>query len=231
MSDHNDRLRQLQAETSKLAEKERALTTKPESFAAIDTRYEATRAQIDALSQRIEELSKQRRSVEGDLQSEQELLKKYQGQLMQVKNQQQYAAAWKEIDTARKKLKELEDEALKRMTEIEEAEAQLKSANEEFAPLAAEHKEAHDAWQGSLDGLRTEVETLKAKIRDIESGLPPAVQREFHQIYKNRQGIAVASVQEGSCSACRVRIRPQVIQQLKRGELARCEGCRRYLVP
>jgi predicted nucleic acid-binding Zn-ribbon protein len=231
LSDVIERLRQLQAEMSKLADKDRALTTKPESFAEIDQRFETTRSEIDTLQQRIDELSRQRRDVESDLAAEQEVLKKFQGQLMQVKNQQQYAAAWKEIDTARKKIKEMEDEALKRMTEIEEAEQQLRTANETFEPLSSEHKAAFDEWQGSLSGLRDEVAQIKKQVSMIEAGLPPAIQREFHAMLKQRQGLAVAAVLEGSCGACRVRIRPQVVQQMKRGEVVRCESCRRYLVP
>ena len=44
---------------------------------------------------------------------------------MQVKNQQQYAAAWKEIDATRKQVKELEESELKKMTDIEALQRQL----------------------------------------------------------------------------------------------------------
>lgn len=231
MAELLDRLRNLQSEMSKLGEKEKALNNRPDSFAAVDDRFQAAKQRLEALMARIEELSKKKRDLDGDLQTEQESLKKYQGQLMQVKNQQQYAAAWKEIDTARKKLKELEDETLKQMSEIEELEGEAKAVREELEPLETEHRSEYEAWQGSLGGLRKEAEELKAKIASIQSGLPPMVVREFQTIFKQRQGLAAVEVQNDSCGGCRVRIRPQVIQQLKRGEIAKCEGCRRFLVP
>ena len=110
----------------RLVEKERALSTKPESFSEVDREYRAATDQITKLETRIQELGKERRKLDGELQDGQQQLKKYQSQLMQVKNQVQYSAAWKEIDTARKKVKDLEDADIKVMADIEESENQLK---------------------------------------------------------------------------------------------------------
>ncbi|HEX8153740.1 MAG TPA: C4-type zinc ribbon domain-containing protein, partial [Thermoanaerobaculia bacterium] len=52
---------------------------------------------------------------------------------------------------------------------------------------------------------------------------------EFHKIFKARGGVAVAAVVSDSCSGCRTRIRPMVMQQLKRGDVVFCENCRRIL--
>lgn len=226
-----ERLWQLQSELSNLAEKEKALNTRPAGFARVDEEYEQSKKRLDELSSRIAELQRQRRDIETDMQAEQEQLKKYQGQLMQVKNQQQYAAAWKEIDTARKKVKEFEDETLRKMGEIEELETELNGIRGAFADLESRHRAAYDEWQSSLGDLKGEADALRSKIEALESGIPDPLKREFHQIYKQRQGVAMARVLDGSCGACRVRIRPQVLQQLKRGELGRCEACRRILYP
>src|SRR5213594_1146877 len=114
-----EKLWELQTVLTALREREKQLSSKPESFAAVDREWQTANAEMEKLQQQIETLGKERRRVDGELSDEQELLKKYQGQLMQVKNQQQYAAAWKEIDSARKHVKELEDSELKTMTDIE----------------------------------------------------------------------------------------------------------------
>jgi uncharacterized protein len=167
--------------------------------------------------------------VDGELSDHQEILKKYQGQLMQVKNQQQYAAAWKEIDNTRKQVKELEDASLKNMSEIETLQTDLERIRSGSADLKSRWDTAHDAWQHSLGDLRTEVEQLKTRVSGIEEKIPERLKREFYQIFKQRQQVAVARVVNDSCSSCRTRIRPALFQQLKRGELVRCEGCHRIL--
>ena len=224
-----EKLWELQTVLSQLADREKQLTSKPESFAAVDRQWQQANEEMTRLQQSIEQLSKERRRVEGELGEQQEILKKYQGQLMLVKNQQQYAAAWKEIDATRKQVKELEDADLKTMGEIESLQADLDQRRDGSADLKSRWDEAHNAWQHSLGDLRTEVDQLKKRAEEIETRLPERLRRDFQQIFKQRQGIAVARIINDSCSACRTRIRPALFQQLKRGELVYCEGCRRIL--
>jgi uncharacterized protein len=224
-----ERLWELQTVLSALQEREKQLNTKPESFAAVDREWQAANAEMEKLQQQIDVLGKERRRVDGELSDQQELLKKYQGQLMQVKNQQQYAAAWKEIDATRKHVKELEDSELKMMTDIEALQKDLDERNTGTASLKERWDLEHEMWQHSLGDLRAEVETLEARAKKIEGALPERVKREFHRIFKQRQGVAVAKATNDSCSACRSRIRPALYQQLKRGDLVYCEGCHRIL--
>jgi len=224
-----EKLWELQTVLSQLGDREKQLNSKPESFAAIDRQWQEANEAMTRLQQSIEQLSKERRRVEGELGDHQELLKKYQGQLMLVKNQQQYAAAWKEIDATRKQVKELEDADLKTMGEVEALQTELDERRGGSSDLKSRWDAAHEAWQHSLGDLRTEVEQLKKRSAAIEAKLPEPLKRDFFQIFKQRQNIAVARVVNDSCSACRTRIRPALFQQLKRGDLVHCEGCRRIL--
>ena len=228
-----ERLWELQTVLSQLGEKQHQLETKPESFAAIDEEFQTAGGEMGRLTARLEAIASERRRVEGEHADKQEVLRKYQGQLMQVKNQQQYAAAWKEIDTTRREVKELEDTLLRLMGEAEEIQSEIDGRKESFEDLRGRHDAAYQEWQQSLGDLRTEIDSIRTKASGIEEQVPDRIRQEFHRIYKSRQGIAVARVERESCSACRVRIRPQASQQIKRGELIFCEGCRRifYLDP
>lgn len=229
MNQDVEKLWELQTVLSALAEREKQLSSKPESFAAVDREWQSANAEMEKLQQQIDVLSKERRRVDGELSDEQELLKKYQGQLMQVKNQQQYAAAWKEIDAARKHVKELEDSELKTMTDIEGLQKQLDERGAGSAALKERWDTEHEKWQHSLGDLRTEAEALRARSETLEAALPERVRREFQRIIKQRQGVAVVKIANDSCSSCRTRVRPALYQQLKRGELVYCEGCHRIL--
>lgn len=224
-----DRLWELQNVLSHLAEKERALNLKPQSFADVDREYKSASAEMSRLEQRSAELDKERRRLDGELQDAQQLLKKYQSQLMQVKNQVQYSAAWKEIDAARKRVKELEDAELKVMSELEEAEEQLQTLQEASVGLKSRFDQEYAAWQTSLGGLRTEIEAIRQKISGIEEAIPENVRQHFHRVFQQRQGVAVARVVSDSCSGCRVRLRPSAAQQIRRGEVVSCEGCGRII--
>src|ERR1051325_8747426 len=153
-----EKLWELQTVLTALQEREKQLNSKPESFAAVDREWQAANAEMERLAQQIDTLGKERRRVDGELSDEQELLKKYQGQLMQVKNQQQYAAAWKEIDATRKHVKELEDSELKTMTDIEGLQKQLDDTRGGHDDLKSRYDAEHQSWQGSLGDLRREAE-------------------------------------------------------------------------
>jgi uncharacterized protein len=224
-----DKLWELQTVLTALNEREKQMSLKPESFAVVDREYQAASAEKGRLQEQLDTLGKERRSVDGELSDQQELLKKYQGTLMQVKNQQQYAAAWKEIDATRKHVKELEESVLKNMTEAEALQQQLDARNDGHADLQARYDAAHAEWQSSLGDLRKEAEALRKKASQIEATIPERLRTEFQKIYRQRQQVAVSRVERESCTSCRTRVRPQVAQQLKRGELVHCEGCHRIL--
>ena len=229
MNDEVNKLWELQQVVSELADREKQLDVKPESFAAVDREYQNANEEMQRLQESLDVMAKERRRVDGELSDQQELLKKYQGQLMQVKNQQQYAAAWKEIDATRKHVKELEESVLKTMTDAEAVQNQLDERRAGFDDLKARYDEAHHAWQSSLGDLRTEIEKLKVKQEQLEAGMRDPLKREFWRIVKQRQGIGVARIVGDTCSACRTRVRPALSQQLKRGDLVHCEGCARIL--
>lgn len=224
-----DRLWTLQQLLSALNERERQMAVKPESFAAIDREYQTANEEMTQLQQQLDLLARERRRVDGELGDQQEILKKYQGQLMQVKNQQQYAAAWKEIDASRKHVKDLEESVLKNMTESEAVQQKLDERKSGYDALKSRYDEAHAEWQHSLADLRAEAEDLRKKVEAAEAAVPERLRKEFYRIYKNRQQVGVTAVDSETCSSCRTRVRPAVSQQLRRGELLFCEGCHRIL--
>ena len=224
-----DKLWELQRVLTELAGKELILTEKPEDFAEVDGRYQEAMSEMSGLEERIKTLNLERKQIDGELQDVQETLTKYQGQLMQVKNQQQYSAAWKEIDTTRKTVKELEDAELGKMSEIEELEGNLKTLTDQHADLTSEWEAAHQRWQDSLAEVKSEVDTIRTRAEGLEEGIPAGPLRQFKRVLEQRQGIGVSQVESGACSICRFKVRSQAILDLKRGELITCEGCRRLL--
>lgn len=228
MTEVVERLWDLQTILSQLAEKERALEEKPENYATVERELQGSEAEAERLKAQVDDLTRQRRQLDAELQDAQETLKKFQGQLMQVKNQQQYSAAWKEIDTARKKVKDLEDADLAVMSDLEQVETQLAEITERLGEIRARHDQEYEAWQGSLGGLRSDAESIRKRAQEIEKALPVPLTRQFHQILRQRQGVAMARVVGEACGECRVRLRAQSLQQLKRGEVVTCDGCSRF---
>ena len=53
---------------------------------------------------------------------------------------------------------------------------------------------------------------------------------KYDQILKSRRGLAVVQMIGETCTACHVRLRPQVAQVVRRNEdIVQCESCQRIL--
>ena len=60
--------------------------------------------------------------------------------------------------------------------------------------------------------------------------MTPVVAKAYERIRKMRNGIAVSEALEGRCMQCHMTLRPQFMQELKRGEkVMYCESCSRML--
>ncbi|MGK2859963.1 MAG: zinc ribbon domain-containing protein [Thermoanaerobaculia bacterium] len=219
----------LQKLLSEVADLDRRLSVKPDHFAEIDRRYETAKGEMDRLQSALDQLGRERRKLDSDLQVEQEALTKFEGQMKMVKNQQQYSAAWKEIDIARKKKKEIEDAELAKMAEIESAQGELDALKESHAELTAEWEQAHGEWQESLHEVRSELEKVRERVADAEAGIPPGPLRQFQRIFEQRHGLAMSLLEGDACGACRFKVRSQAILQVHRGDIITCEGCRRIV--
>jgi uncharacterized protein len=202
--------------------------------AALATRLERATAAVDAVKQRLAASLAERKTVEAEVATIQTRLSKYKGQLTELKTNKEYQTMQKEIATAEEAIRSLEDRVLERMEEAEALTRELKAAEAELktqqTAIAAERKTL-DAEAGTLQ--RTVAETSTARTA-AATALSPEALRLFEHVSKQRKGLAVAEARDGGCTVCHVRMRPQMFNEVRRGEnLIQCESCLRilYFVP
>jgi len=71
---------------------------------------------------------------------------------------------------------------------------------------------------------------LMAERKELTAKIPPAVLTNYERIRKGRGGVAIAEAVDSRCSRCRITLRPQFLQELKKGEkIMTCESCQRIL--
>ena len=107
------------------------------------------------------------------------------------------------------------------------AEAELKTQQ---AAIATERK-ALDAEAAALQRRPTKGRGAR---RGAPRRSPPQALKLFEHVSKQRKGLAVAEARDGGCTVCHVRMRPQMFNEVRRGEtLIQCESCMRilYFVP
>ena len=151
--------------------------------------------------------------------------------MMEAKTNEQYRAFQHEIDFCQQEIRRHEDRILDLMGESEPLEKNVKAAE---AALAAEKKAggSGESVRARADGGGSEGDGCAAggaggdPRRDDAGGRC----RNTSASGKGRAGVAIAEVLQGRCSKCNITIRPQFMQELKRGDSVMvCESCKRML--
>jgi len=217
----------------------------------LDTRIAELSAQIDALPSQIQTLEtqlhefihaheerqqrlatnqKERRDLEMEIQTIQARIARHKDQLYEVKTNEQYRAMLKEIEGEEGKVRAIEDQVLEKMIEAEQLEKQIRDAasrlDSEKARVAGEVKELQSLRQADVD----ERDRLVAQRRNDEAGVSPQVLDQYERLRKTRRGLAIAEVRDGFCTACNVRLRPQLFNEARGNQaILSCENCNRIL--
>lgn len=202
----------------------------PAVQAALASRLEQATAAVESVKARLAESQAQRKKIEAEVAAIQTRLSKYKGQLLELKTNKEYQTMQHEIAVAETAIRTHEDHVLERMEEAENLSRDLKTAEAELkrqqGEIAAERKTL-EGEAGTLQKTAEETTTARAA---IAKQLSPEALRLFEHVSKQRKGQAVAEARDGSCSVCHVRMRPQMYNEVRRGEnLIQCESCLRIL--
>jgi predicted nucleic acid-binding Zn-ribbon protein len=178
----------------------------------------------------MKELANRRRSLEGQVDASRVKLSRLKDQLMAVKTNKEYTAMLHEIQMAEAQIRTEEDKILEIMEEMETKENNLKGAEQELHKKTAEYQESIRKTNESTPQLQAELVKLCEEKMLKESQVGMELLSRYRRIAEARKGIALAEAKDELCSACHVRIRPQMYADLIRTEtILACDSCSRIL--
>jgi predicted nucleic acid-binding Zn-ribbon protein len=226
-----EHLIELQNLESAIDEARRRIAAHPQRVADAEARLSHAKEAVDAAKQRLKASQDARREQEKEAATYQSRLSKFKDQLSAVKTNREYQAMQHEIETAQKELGVVEERVLERMVEADAMNLEIKKAEQ---ALAAQQKDV-DAEKKTL---AEELATVEAALKDATAkrsariaSLPPQLVALFEQVARARKGLAITTAtRDGLCSACHVRLRPQVFQEIRRNDqIIQCASCNRIL--
>jgi predicted nucleic acid-binding Zn-ribbon protein len=220
----------LQDLDNRVAELTKEIATLPKHIAEIEKKLTGHERKLEADRAALAGNQRERKKMEGDIQVNEQKISKLRDQMLGAKNNEQYRAFQHEIEFCEKEIRKCEDRILELMSEAEPLDRNVKAAEvslkDEKKQVESEKGVARDRTaedQKALGELNAERKTLVA---DITAG----VLANYERIRKGRGGIAIAEAVDNRCSKCHIVLRPQFLQELKRGEkMMTCESCQRIL--
>jgi len=221
----------LQKSDTKIRQLKQAIETASERRASLEQEFEQHASSIREIQKRRDDLTAERAANENQIAENKTYLERADRNLKHSQNQKEYETAMREIDALNKQVTALETKVVELLGSIEEVEKELETRAEEINTLDAKRSEAMAAFDLEVAGNQADLENESAKRKVVFDTLPSQLASVYDRLaQRSRDGIAVAEVVNGSCTACNMSLRPQMNVEVKKSDkIITCENCSRIL--
>lgn len=230
MKDLLDDLIALQNVEIEIFKAEDGLRELPKEIEEIDSIIQARKSSLDAADEEIKNFEEKKTPLEAELQENQTILDAADARIKKIKTNKEYLALQREIDLAKKRKADIEEQLLNIMDKIEKKVSEKERIQKSFNAdrvILDEKKEKVLAQMAELDDVLKEYLGKDEKLRtDVDQSLLS----KYDRIRQSKKGLAVVECIEGVCKGCHMHIPPQLFNELVRGDrLIICPTCQRIL--
>jgi predicted nucleic acid-binding Zn-ribbon protein len=196
----------------------------------LDKRIQAGSKAVAEAKERMVQNQKHRRDLENEVKDIKGQIGKYKRQLNDVKTNKEYTSFLKEIEEAQHRVDLLEETIIAEMLAADDIEEEIKAATFK----QGQEEESLRKEKRGLEEKAAEMEARRAQLVAEKQVLlplvPPELMRLYETISRKKGGIALSPVRGDFCAMCHMRIRPQMLNEIRdRAKVILCENCGRVL--
>lgn len=185
---------------------------------------------INDLQGKITAFEMENRTLEDEVADKMSHVRERQSKMMQVQTGREQTALLKEIEDAKKNVKENEEKMITLMEDTEKLKAQ---SEEEQNLLKGEKKLVAEETENVRGNIEKINKGKKAKVADRSrqaKKIKNNTLRKYNTLRDRRNGLAVVNVVSGVCQGCFMAIPPQKFNMLLRGDVMfDCPTCQRIM--
>ena len=226
-----DALVKLQSIDSELDELIKVRGALPDEVMDLEDEIAGYQTRIEKQNQELSGLEEGINNNKSAIKDAEKLIKKYEEQQMNVRNNREYDAITKEVE-----LQQLEIQILEKR--IKEAYEKIESKKEEIASTKetlSERTKDLESKKGELDVITKESEDDEKKLlKDREKAaknVEDRILKSYEKVRENmRNGLAVVPVKRGACGGCFNIVPPQKQAEIReQKKIIICEHCGRIM--
>ncbi len=209
---------------------EKELADAPKRKQAIDALLDDHRVALAKAKDDLKTHQSEIKQAELDVEGSREKIRKYRGQQIQLKSNQEFRAMETEVAGVEKTIRQLEDRMIEMMETIEAAQ---KAVKERETALKTEESSVNREI-GVIDqrgrDVQAELDQARQARTALALGIETARLQHYERIMKNKREKALVPVEHGACGSCHMKLPPyQVHEARKQTGIVVCEYCGRML--
>ena len=207
------------------------IETIPHRRAEIEKEFDQRAFEIRGMEERRDAAFHERARLEKEIAEQKQRVERADRNLMAATKPDEYTAAIREADAARKQISAFETQVLEQMEVFDTAEKELAERAPEVEKLRGEMEASSKVFDEQTKAKQQELDVARAEHERLSRELPKATSALYKRISARiRDGVALAEARNGACMACYMALRPQIMSQVRRGdEIITCDNCNRIL--
>lgn len=209
---------------------EEGLRELPKEISEIESIIGARRKSLDMADEEIASYEERKAPLEAELKENQSLLDAADARIKRIKTNKEYLALQREIDLAKKRKADIEEQILAIMDKIERKTSERDRIRASFQTDKVILEEKTDRLNSQMKDLEAVLAEYQGKDKKLRKIVDPSLLSKYDRIKHGKKGLAVVACVEGVCRGCNMHIQPQLYNELVRGDrLIICPSCQRIL--
>jgi predicted nucleic acid-binding Zn-ribbon protein len=209
---------------------QRLKTEIPERIKAVDLEVQESTTALEVNKSSYRKLEAECKTLELDIQGFEEKIRKWTDQRAQIQTNREYQALTSEIEEARHRIQELEDQILERMEALEVLREGVLRTDEQIAECRRDGEDRKQKLRQQLDNIDEELANNRREREEFSRAIPEDFMLLYERIFRSKRDIAVVGIENGICQGCHLRVTPQVAVDAQTPDrIARCENCGRIV--
>src|SRR5579884_1320396 len=209
----------------------------PIRFASVAGKVEQLRLELEKQQSELDRLTSEeqqsallRRQLEKELAEGEARIRNKRMRLGQARNDKEMQALTHEVETQKEANQRFEAELLSLMEASEPRTARIAELTPSVERLSAELSEAEKEIASQVEDLKISIAKQRLERDMMAANLERTLLQRYEMIFQRRNGLAVAEARSGTCQGCRMRLPPQLYNQIQRHDSIHfCPNCQRIL--
>lgn len=220
-------LQECDSQLVKLASKKIKL---PEKICKMEEDFQIYKENVEQNKRKYDELKAQRAECEATVKKLSDGMIKTKERLLEVKNNKEYQAMLKEIETSEKTRGDIESRIIALMEEMDKLSVLVKKDEETLKQAESNHEKEKRIIEDDLSAVDADTLTWTEKRTVLQKSIPADLLAQYERVKKRNNGIGVIAVWKAVCNGCHMNIPPQLYNELQRSnDLLSCPNCNRIM--